>query len=83
LTSTDTVICQAACELGRKTGGRRLFVIASVGDLEVLQNCARPLRTLWPRVRIAGVYMPAEYMSRIKRPGLHLGAHRGRDSTLP
>jgi hypothetical protein len=66
-------LSMAARELGAETVGRCLFVTDSVNDLEVLQNCARPLRTLWPRVRyrraLSDIYVPGEYISRIKRPG--------------
>ena len=60
-------------ELGAETLGRCLFVTDSVNDFRVLQNCARPLRTLWPHARyrrgLSDVYLPGEYISRIKRPG--------------
>jgi hypothetical protein len=60
-------------ELGAKTVGSCLVVTDSVNDLEVLQSCARPLRTLWPQARyrraLADVYVPGEYISQIKRPG--------------
>ncbi len=63
----------ASRELGAETLGRCLFVTDSVNDFEVLQNCARPLRTLWPqasyRRALSDVYLPGEYISRIKRPG--------------
>ncbi len=63
----------ATRELGAETVGRCLFVTNSINDLEVLQSCARPLRTVWPRSRyrqaLSGIYLPGEYLSRIKRPG--------------
>ena len=63
----------ATRELGAETVGRCLFVTDSINDLEVLQNCARPLRTVWPRSRyrqaLSGIYLPGEYLSRVKRPG--------------
>jgi hypothetical protein len=63
----------ATCELGAETVGRCLVVTDSVNDLEVLQSCARPLRTVWPHARyreaLGRVYLPGEYTSRIKRPG--------------
>jgi hypothetical protein len=50
-----------------------LFVTDSVNDLELLQSCARPLRTLWPQARyrpaFGAVYLPGEYISKIKQPG--------------
>jgi haloacid dehalogenase-like hydrolase len=65
----------ATRELGAETVGRGLVVTDSVNDLEVLQSCARPLRTLWPQARyrraLADVYVPGEYISQIKRPGEH------------
>ncbi len=65
----------AVRELGAETVSSCLFVTDSVQDLQVLQNCARPIRTLWPRARyrqaLSGVYLPGEYISRIKRPGEH------------
>jgi hypothetical protein len=65
----------AARELGPETVARCLFVTDSVNDLEVLRNCARPVRTLWPWARyhraLSDVYFPGEYISSIKRPGEH------------
>ena len=63
----------AVRELGAETVGCSLVVTDSINDLEVLQNCARPLRTLWPQAHyrraLSGVYLPGEYISQIKRPG--------------
>ena len=63
----------ATSELGAETLGRSLFVTDSIDDLEVLRNCARPLRTIWPQARyrraLSGVYLPGEYISQVKRPG--------------
>jgi hypothetical protein len=60
-------------ELGAETVRCCLVVTDSINDLELLQNCARPLRTLWPQARyrraFGGVYLPGEYISKIKRPG--------------
>jgi haloacid dehalogenase-like hydrolase len=60
-------------ELGAETVGRCLVVTDSINDLEVLQSCARPLRTLWPQARyrraLSGVYLPGEYIFKIKHPG--------------
>ena len=60
-------------ELGAETVGSCLIVTDSVDDLEVLQSCARPLRTVWPgacyRRALSRVYLPGEYISQIKRPG--------------
>jgi hypothetical protein len=64
----------ATRELGAETVGRCLVVTDSVNDLEVLQSCARPLRTVWPHARyreaLGRVYLPGEYISRVKRPGM-------------
>lgn len=63
----------AARELGAETLGCCLFVTDSINDLELLQNCARPLRTVWPQARyhraLSGVYLPGQYISQIKRSG--------------
>ena len=63
----------ASHNLGSERLSSCLFVTDSISDLEVLQNCALPLRTLWPqacfRRALSGVYLPGEYISRIKRPG--------------
>ena len=63
----------ATGKLGAETLGRSLFVTDSINDLEVLRNCARPLRTIWPQARyrraLSGVYLPGEYISQVKRPG--------------
>jgi haloacid dehalogenase-like hydrolase len=59
--------------LGVEAVGRCLVVTDSVNDLELMQKCARPVRTLWPKARyrpaLSGVYLPGEYISKIKRPG--------------
>ena len=66
-------LCMVTRELGAETVGRCLVVTDSVDDMELLQSCARPLRTLWPQARyrraLSGVYLPGEYISQIKRPG--------------
>jgi len=53
--------------------GSSLVVTDSISDLELLQSCARPLRTLWPQAcycrALGGVYLPGEYISQIKRRG--------------
>jgi hypothetical protein len=63
----------ATRELGAETVRRCLVVTDSVNDLDVLQSCARPLRTIWPKARyrraLSRVYLPGEYISRVKRPG--------------
>jgi hypothetical protein len=60
-------------EFGAEMVGRCLIVTDSINDLNVLQSCARPLRTVWPRARyrraLGRVYLPGEYISQIKHPG--------------
>jgi hypothetical protein len=60
-------------ELGVETVSCCLVVTDSINDLELLQSCARPLRTLWPQARyrraLSGVYLPGEYISQVKQPG--------------
>jgi hypothetical protein len=63
----------ATRELGVEAVSCCLIVTDSINDLELMQNCARPLRTLWPQARyrpaLGAVYLPGEYISKIKRPG--------------
>ncbi len=60
-------------ELGIETVGRSLAVTDSVADLELLEQCAKPFRTVWPEARyrraLSGVYLPGQYISHIKHPG--------------
>ena len=69
----DGKLRMAMRELGAETVGSSLVITDSINDLEVLQSCARPLRTLWPQARyrraLGGIYLPGEYISQIKRPG--------------
>ena len=62
----------ATGKLGRETVSRSLVVTDSLGDLELMKNCARPLRTVWPgaqyRRALGGVYLPGEYIAKIKHP---------------
>jgi hypothetical protein len=50
-----------------------LVLTDSLNDLDLLRGCARPLRTRWPdakyRRALSHVYLPGEYISRVKRPG--------------
>jgi hypothetical protein len=59
--------------LGAETVASSMVVTDSLNDLDVLRSCARPLRTLWPQAHyrhaLSGVYLPGEYLTRIKRPG--------------
>jgi hypothetical protein len=69
----DGKLRMATRELSAESMSRCLFVTDSINDLEVLQNCARPLRTVWLRSRyrqaLRDIYLPGEYTSKIKRPG--------------
>ena len=60
--------------LGAEVVSCSLVVTDSVNDLPLLQSCARPLRTLWPQAcyhrGLNRVYLPGEYISQIKRPGM-------------
>jgi glycosyltransferase involved in cell wall biosynthesis len=59
--------------LGTETLARGLILTDSLQDLELLQHCATPLRTLWSGARyrraLSHAYLPGEYLSHIKRPG--------------
>ena len=61
--------------LGEDTLRRGLLVTDSLQDLAVLRACKRPLRTIWPgafyRRALSDVYLPGEYLTRVKRPGAH------------
>jgi haloacid dehalogenase-like hydrolase len=63
----------ATRELGAEMVASSLVATDSLNDLDVLRSCARPLRTLWPQARyrpaLGDVYLPGEYISRIKHPG--------------
>jgi hypothetical protein len=66
-------LCMVTRELGAETVGCSLVITDSVNDLDLLQGCARPLRTLWPQAHyrraLGDVYLPGEYISKIKRAG--------------
>ena len=59
--------------LGIDTVRRALVITDSVQDHPLLEASARPLRTVWPEARyrpaLGRVYLPGEYLSRVKRPG--------------
>lgn len=59
--------------LGADTVGRALVITDSAQDLDLLNACARPLRTVWPeairRQALNGIYLPGQYLSQVKRPG--------------
>lgn len=50
-----------------------LLITDSIDDEALLQRCGTPLRVIWSDARyrpaLAKVYMPGEYISKIKRPG--------------
>ncbi len=64
----------ATRELGTETVSTSLIVTDSVQDLELLQCCVRPLRTVWPDARfrraLSKSYLPGEYLTNVKRPGV-------------
>jgi hypothetical protein len=59
--------------LGDETVRSALVLTDSVQDLALLEACKLPLRTEWPeaarRHALSGVYVPGQYVSRVKRPG--------------
>lgn len=50
-----------------------LFLTDSIDDLPLLDACAHALRTTWPQAKyrraLAGVYLPGQYLTQVKRPG--------------
>lgn len=63
----------AVQRLGTDAVARSLVVTDALEDFELLQSCARPLRTVWPQARycpaLGGVYLPGQYVSKVKHPG--------------
>ena len=63
----------AVARLGLDAVRRSLVVTDSLNDMELLGTCARPFRTQWSGARyvpaMTGVYLPGEYISKIKHPG--------------
>ena len=59
--------------IGADTVGRALVLTDSAQDLELLDACARPLRTVWPeacqRQALSRIYLPGQYLTQVKRPG--------------
>jgi hypothetical protein len=59
--------------LGEDTVRRGLVMTDSEQDMPLLDACARPLRIVWPgahyRQALSHVYLPGQYLSRVKRPG--------------
>jgi len=66
-------LAMAAESLGEPMLRRALLVTDSLQDLPLLRVCARGLHTVWPQARyrraLAGVYLPGQYLSQVKRPG--------------
>jgi hypothetical protein len=63
----------AEAALGREAVASSLVVTDSLDDSALLARCTLPLRTIWPEARfrraLAGVYLPGQYISQVKRPG--------------
>lgn len=61
--------------LGEEMLRRSLLITDSLQDIAVLRVCKRPVRTQWPgayyRRAFSDVYLPGEYLTRVKRPGEH------------
>jgi phosphoserine phosphatase len=61
--------------LGQKALDGALVLTDALEDLPLLERCSVPLHTVWPGARyqpaLARVYLPGQYISRIKRPGEH------------
>ena len=76
--SADRVRGKLRCAidaLGEEMLRRGLLITDSLQDLPVLRVCKRPIRTVWPgasyRRALADVYLPGDYLTRVKRPGAH------------
>ena len=63
----------AVSALGNDVVRQALVLTDSAHDLTLLDACARPLRAIWPEARyrhaLSGVYLPGQYLMRVKRPG--------------
>jgi hypothetical protein len=59
--------------LGAATVAEAMVLTDSIEDQPLLDACAHPLHVHWPGARyvaaLGGVYMPTEYLARVKRPG--------------
>lgn len=59
--------------LGEEMVRQSLFITDSLDDLPMLKVCGTPLRVIWPDAAyhraLAHVYLPGQYLSRVKRPG--------------
>jgi len=51
---------------------KSLLITDSIDDVDILEKCGQPLRVIWPAARyrpaLTKVYIPGEYLSKIKRP---------------
>ena len=59
--------------LGADAVRHAMIVTDSVDDFDLLSACAKPLRVIWPtaqyRTALSRIYLPIEYLARVKRPG--------------
>ncbi len=60
-------------ELGEQTVQQSMLITDSMDDQDILEQCARPMRTIWPEAKFisafSGTFIPGQYVSKIKRPG--------------
>ena len=70
---SDGKLSLARNALGSETVRASLFLTDSAKDLDLLDACRCPLRTLWPGARfrpaLIGIYCPGRYLALVKRPG--------------
>lgn len=68
-------LSRVTAALGEDVVRRSMVLTDSTADEPLLRACARPLRTVWPQARyrraLAGVYLPGQYLTQVKRPGEH------------
>ena len=66
-------LAMAIESIGIENVQQSLLITDSLDDLPILQVCAKPLRVIWPdatyRQALTHVYLPGQYISKIKRPG--------------
>jgi hypothetical protein len=82
ISSTDRrrgKLAMAREALGDDLIKRSLVVTDSRDDIPLLEMCACPCLTMWPAARcvpaMGDVYLPGEYLSRVKRPGKRYVLH--------
>jgi hypothetical protein len=75
-TSADRVagkLSLVTARLGQGAVWRSLVLTDSDQDRSLLEACTLPLHTVWPEAHcqpaLSRVYLPGQYMSRVKRPG--------------